>query len=256
MFADPLLSFEGRFILITGAAGGIGRALTGAFLLRGATVVGVDRQAMSPDMFASELSISERSRLHFIQFDLARTAEIAALVSQVTALFGRVDVLINNAGLLQAGPSYDLEEKDWDRVLGVNLKSVFFLSKAVASYMRSRGGCRIVNVASQLGLVGFPSSAAYTASKAAVANLTRSLALEWIADKIWVNAVAPGPLETPMTVPYLQTPDQRLAVGEMVPIGRIGSAEEMVGPILLLASTANTYMVGSVVAADGGYTAR
>ncbi len=255
MKSDPLFSVAGKVVLITGAGGGVGTALTRAFLSRGATVAAIEREGRLLGELALELEIAERERLHSFTFDLSNIAALPAIVEEVIARAGPIDVLVNNAGIMLPGPAIEIDEAVWDAMHTVNLKACFFLARSVARHMQSRRGGRIINVASQLGIVGRDNCAPYTASKGGLVLLTKSLALEWATDKILVNAIAPGPLRTPMTEPFLGEPQFVHAINEAVPLGRIGSPEEIVGAALLLASEAGSYMTGSVVVVDGGYTA-
>ncbi len=254
MNVDPLFSIHEQVVLFTGAGGGIGSALTRAFLARGAVVAAVERESVLLEKLA--ISIDDgREGLHTFQFDLTAMEQIPRLIDQVVARTGGVDVLINNAGVIGPGSADEVSQANWDAILDVNLKAVFFMAQAVARHMAPRGGGRIINIASQLGLVGRDMCAPYTASKGGVITLTKSLAVEWARDNILVNAIAPGPVRTPMTEPFLQTVEQEQAAATLVPLGRLGVPEEMVGAALLLATAAGRYMTGSVVVVDGGYTA-
>lgn len=241
--------------MVTGAGGGVGTALTRAFLGRGATVAAIDRDGRLLDELEAELEIDQRERLHRSTADLSNIEALPAIVEGVVSRAGQIDVLINNAGIMRPGPAFEVDEAEWDAMHTVNLKACFFLARAVARQMQSRRGGRIINIASQLGIVGRDNCAPYTASKGGLVLLTKSLALEWARDKIQVNAIAPGPLRTPMTEPFLGEPKFVQAINDAVPLGRIGSPEEIVGAALLLASEAGSYMTGSVVVVDGGYTA-
>ncbi|HUE81538.1 MAG TPA: glucose 1-dehydrogenase [Pyrinomonadaceae bacterium] len=255
MKRDPLFSVAGKVVMVTGAGGGVGTALTRAFLGRGATVAAIDRDGRLLDELEAELEIDQRERLHLSTADLSNIEALPAIVEGVVSRAGQIDVLINNAGIMRPGPAFEVDEAEWDAMHTVNLKACFFLARAVARHMQSRRGGRIINIASQLGIVGRDNCAPYTASKGGLVLLTKSLALEWARDKIQVNAIAPGPLLTPMTEPFLSEPQFVQAINAAVPLGRIGSPEEIVGAALLLASEAGSYMTGSVVVVDGGYTA-
>ena len=254
MIIDPLFSVEGKVVLITGAGGGIGSALARAFLARGATIAAVDREPALLKQLVASAGIDVARLLPF-SFDLSATEQISGLVDQIIARAGRVEVLINNAGINRPGPADEVNEADWDAILAVNLKACFFLAQAVARHMQRQGGGRIINIASVLGLFGRELNAAYAAGKGGFVILTKSLALEWAQDKILVNAIAPGLLRTPMSEPFLETPKQVQAANALVPLGRLGAPEEIVGVALLLASEAGSYITGSVLVVDGGYSA-
>lgn len=253
---DPLFSVEGKVTLITGAGGGVGTALTGAFLTRGAMVAAIDKDEVLLRTLATKVEArSNRSQFREFPFDLNNVDAMSGLVRDVLESFGRIDVLINNAGVMRPASAAEVSEDDWNLTHNVNLKASFFLSRLAARKMRSNGGGRIINIASQLGIVGRDNCAPYTASKGGLILLTKSLALEWASDNILVNAIAPGPLRTPMTEPFLTSREFEAAIKTAVPLGRIGSPEDVVGPALLLASSAGDYMSGSVLVVDGGYVA-
>lgn len=255
MKTDPLFSVDGKVTLITGAGGGIGSALSRAFLPRGATVAAIEREPALLEQLATQVGANDRARLHGYPFDLMNIDLIPNLVERIIADAGRIDVLVNNAGINLPGPANEVDQTDWDAILTVNLKACFFLAQEVARYMGRQRVGRIINIASQLGIVGRDNCAPYTASKGGLILLTKSLSLEWAKDNILVNAIAPGPLRTPMTEPFLQKPELVQAMTQVIPLGRIGFPEEIVGAALLLASEAGSFITGSVLVVDGGYTA-
>jgi NAD(P)-dependent dehydrogenase (short-subunit alcohol dehydrogenase family) len=252
--SDPLFSIEGKVALITGAGGGIGSALSRAFVSRGAMVVAIEQDRELLAALATKLP-DQRAPLHAYEFDLKNIELIPDLVERIIVRARRIDVLINNAGVNRPLPAAEVDQADWDATLTVNLKACFFLAQEVARHMQRLKGGRIINIASQLGLVGRENSAPYTASKGGLILLTKSLSLEWAKDNILVNAIAPGPLRTPMTEPFLQKQEFVQAMNAVIPLGRIGSPEEIVGAALLLASEAGSFITGSVLVVDGGYTA-
>lgn len=256
MPGDPLFAVDGKVVLITGAGGGIGSAFTRGFLARRATVVAVERVPALLDALAAGVT-EGRDRLQGFPFDLTQTERIRGLVDQIVARAGRIDVLINNAGINVPRPAVEVTEAEWDAILAVNLKAVFFLAQAVALHMRARGGGgRIINVASQLGLVGMAGRPAYTASKAALINLSRTLALEWAPRRIRVNAIAPGPIRTPFTEKFLQDPETNARYQQATPLGAWRDPDELVGAVVYLASAASSFVTAQVLVVDGGYTAQ
>ena len=180
---------------------------------------------------------------------------IDALVRNAVAEFGRIDVLVNNAGVNIPRAALEITEADWDRVLDVNLKGLFFLSQRVAREMIGAGGGKIVNIASQNGVVGYFKRAAYCSSKAGVVNLTRVLALEWAEHKILVNAVAPTFVLTPLTQSTFDDPVLREDLLKRIPLGRVGQPEDVAGAVVFLASPAADMITGHTLLVDGGWTA-
>ena len=180
---------------------------------------------------------------------------IAALVEGAVQEMGRIDILINNAGVNIPRDALEVSESDWDRVLDVNLKGLFFMSQRVAREMIKTGGGRIVNIASQNGVVGYYRRAAYCASKAGVVNLTRVLALEWAQHQIRVNAVGPTFILTPLTQSTFDDPVLRADLLRRIPVGRVGQPEDIVGAVVFLCSPAAEMITGHTLLVDGGWTA-
>jgi NAD(P)-dependent dehydrogenase (short-subunit alcohol dehydrogenase family) len=178
-------------------------------------------------------------------------------VSAIVAAHGRIDVLVNNAGLGFARAAFDVTEADWDEMMAVNLRGVFFMSKAVARTMAAaaRGG-RIINISSQGGLVGLPDAAVYCASKGGLNMLTKTLALEWAKEAITVNAIAPTFIYTPGTAPILDEPTMRASVLGKIPLGKFALTDDVAGAIVYLASDAGRMVTGTVLVVDGGWTAQ
>jgi len=191
----------------------------------------------------------------YVETDVTRSADIAAMVAATMQRWGRLDILINNAGIGFLGNSVDTAEEDWDRVFAINTRAIYLACKAAIPEMRKSGGGAIVNVASISGMFADFGMAAYNASKGAVINYTRSLALDCAADHIRVNALCPGLVDTPMSGPPLADPVDRAYWFERIPLGRAAQPEEMAAVATFLASSDASYMTGSIVAADGGATA-
>lgn len=253
------MRFDGKAVLVTGGGSGIGLATALAFAREGARVAVAD---VSEERGAAALAAARAEGLDFVfvRGDVSREADAQRLVEGTVAAFGRIDVLFNNAGILIEAPVHEMSEADWDRILGVNLKGAFLVAKHAVRAMLRQGGGVIVNTASVNALVGDPEEAAYCASKAGVALLTKSMALAYAKHGIRVNAVCPGWVETRM---FQQEADARgvtLAeyrayAGTQHPLGRIGRPEEIAKVVLFLASEEASYITGSLVVADGGYTA-
>jgi 2-deoxy-D-gluconate 3-dehydrogenase len=249
---------DGKIALVTGGASGIGRATALALAAAGADVALLDlaKSATGAAGVVKEIE-AEGRRARFYPFDVTEIERIPAAIGQVVADFGTLDILVNNAGTSGPGDGLDTTPEDWDRTLTLNLRSVFFFAQAAAKHMMTRGGGKIVNLGSSHGLVATGSAPAYKASKGGVHSLTRELAFEWIKHGINVNAVAPGPVDTPLlrAGDAGRTADAIQAdIDRRVPLGRRLRPEEIAAPIVFLASPAASAVVGHVLSIDGGQT--
>lgn len=249
------MRFDGKIVLITGGAGGIGRATAHAFAREGATVVLAGRDAAA---LAEAVKEFGPGRADHVVADVADPASAAGMVEAVAGRHGGLHIAVNNAGILgAAGPVADIDAAAWDDVLAVNLTGVFLSMKHEIAHMRAHGGGAIVNVASNIGAHGRrPGLAAYAASKAAVSVLTRTAALDHVADGVRVNAVSPGATDTPMSLHPGETPAERAErMRATTPSGRVADTAEVAETILWLASDASSHVVGHDLVVDGGATA-
>jgi len=247
-------SLQGRRALVTGANTGLGQAIAIALAVAGADIVAVGRSAMDE----TETAVTALGRRFLaIKADLATIDVIEPVVAEASSQAGPVDILVNNAGIIRRADSLDFTEADWDDVMNVNLKSVFFLSQAVARRMvaEHRLG-RIVNIASMLSFQGGIRIPSYTASKSGLAGLTRLLACEWASKGINVNAIAPGYFVTNNTQALRADPERNAAILARIPAGKWGEPGELGGAAVFLASDAASYVHGTVLAVDGGWLAR
>ena len=241
--------FDRKVVLVTGAASGIGAATARRFAAEGARLVLGDLDEAGGAAVAHEIGGE------FLATDVTDEAQVQALVQRAVDLHGRLDVLCNNAGVMGMGTLPDLPSDEWRRVIDIDLHSVFYGCSAAIPHLRDTGQGVIVNTASISGLAGDYALPSYNAAKAAVVNLTRSLALEHADQNIRVNCVCPGPIETPMTDVVRQMPELEMEYAKAIPMARLGRAEEISGVIAFLASDDASYLTGAAIPIDGGLTA-
>jgi 2-deoxy-D-gluconate 3-dehydrogenase len=252
--------FEGKVVIVTGASRGIGGAIAVAFAREGAQVVGVARSDQS------DVAKEAGGKFHAMPFDLAAasTDALETLVAGVVQRFGRIDVLVNNAGIIRRSPAIVFSQQDWDDVIRVNLTSPFFLTQAVARWWMKAGRdnaepadrLRIVNIASLLSFQGGILVAAYAASKHGIAGVTRALANEWASQRINVNAVAPGYVETENTRALREDPVRSQSILSRIPQEAWAQPDDIAGACLYLASRDADYVNGAILNVDGGWLGR
>jgi len=250
-----LFSLQGKVALVTGAAQGIGREIALGFAQYGADIVAVDINDERLQKLKAEVE-AEKRRCLVLNVDLIRPENIDRMVEDALKAMGRIDILANIAGVNVHKPAEEMTEKDWDFVLDVNLKALFFCCQAVGKVMLRQGSGRIINMSSSFGIVGFGGRTAYAASKAAVSNLTKTLALEWSAKGINVNAIAPGPVWTEARHELFSNPEFYGNLVKKVPINRTAKPTEIVGPALFLACEASSFVTGATILVDGGFCAQ
>jgi 2-deoxy-D-gluconate 3-dehydrogenase len=244
---------SGRVALVTGANTGIGQAIAVALAQAGADVACVGRSPC--DETTAKVKAMGR-RATFIQADLSSTEPVARVVEECLATLGRLDILVNNAGIIRRADAIDFTEADWDAVIDTNLKSLFFLSQAVARHMIAAGRGKIINIASMLTFQGGIRVPSYTASKSGVGGLTKAMANEWAAKGINANAIAPGYIATNNTTALQADETRNRQIVERIPAGRWGSPDDIGGAAVFLASGASDYVNGHILAVDGGWLAR
>ncbi|MET3066552.1 2-dehydro-3-deoxy-D-gluconate 5-dehydrogenase KduD [Atlantibacter hermannii] len=247
-------NLTGKVAIVTGCDTGLGQGMALGLAQAGCDIVSVNRKI--PHETAQQVSALGR-RFTSIQADLSRQEGLAEIVSEAVERMGRVDILVNNAGTIRRQDALDFTEKDWDDVMNLNLKSVFFLSQAVARQFIAQGsGGKIINIASMLSFQGGIRVPSYTASKSGVLGLTRLLANEWASHAINVNAIAPGYMATNNTQALREDAARNQEILERIPAGRWGEPADLQGPVVFLASDASAYINGYTLAVDGGWLAR
>lgn len=248
------MRFQGKVAIVTGAAAGIGLAAARQFAREGAGVLLADWSTQGEQ--AAQALRADGHDAHFLQVDVSMEAQVAELVAAAEARWGRLDVMVANAGISGRGSTDGTELADWQRVLAVNLTGVFLCAKHAFPALRRAGGGAIVSTASIVGLVGVPGAVPYSAAKGAVVNMTRTMALDGAADQIRVNTVCPGFIEAAMVGAPARDHEQAARLIALHPLGRLGTAEDVARSIAFLASDDASFITGTALVVDGGYTAR
>jgi NAD(P)-dependent dehydrogenase (short-subunit alcohol dehydrogenase family) len=250
-----MFDLSGKVALVTGSTKGIGRGLALGLARQGADLVVTSRnqrdcEAAAEDIRACGRAVVARS------CDVTDHQSVQDLAAAVLAEFGRIDILVNNAGTAVTKPAEDLTEEDWDRVTDVDLKGVFLCCSVFGRHMIAQRAGKIINIASVLGLVGGKQLLPYCAAKGGVVQMTRALALEWAKYNIQVNALCPGYVKTPMNEAAIMGSEKVYNhIIAKTPMRRLGEVEELIGPLVFLASDASSYMTGQTLVVDGGWTA-
>jgi NAD(P)-dependent dehydrogenase (short-subunit alcohol dehydrogenase family) len=247
-----LFSLEGKVAVVTGGTSGIGRALSLGLADAGADVVATARRQQQVDSTASEIEKRGRKSLR-VASDVGDRSSLEKLREAVLADFGSVDILVNCAGIIKRTPTLDLPEEEWTNIINTNLTGTLRACQVFGRAMLERGYGRIVNIASLNSFVALSEVAAYAASKAGVASLTRSLAVEWSKKGVTVNAVAPGVFRTDLNAQLLDSTPRGQELLMRTPMGRFGKTEELVGAVVYLASDSASFVTGQILVVDGGF---
>jgi len=251
-----LFDLTGRAALITGGTKGLGTAMAAGLASAGAAVAVCGRSTEEAQSVAQQLAADYNVATLGLAADVTQTADIENLIRQVEATFGRLDILINNAGINIRGPIETLTLDEFRKVQQVNVEAVWEVTRAALPLLRQSPAGRIVNMASTLGIVGLANRTPYASSKGAIVQMTRALGLELADTPIRVNAICPGPFLTPMNVPIADTEEAKKFIVGAVALGRWGDLAEIQGAAIYLASDASSFTTGSLMVVDGGWTAR
>lgn len=247
-------SLEGKVAVVTGAGTGLGQGIALAMAEAGADIVGVGHIAMTE----TEKMITDMGRrFHGVEANLLSIEPVTRIIEEAVAAMGHVDILVNNAGIIKREDALEFSEENWDSVMNINLKTVFFLSQAAAKqYVKQGTGGKIINIASMLSYQGGIRVPSYTASKSGVKGITMSMANEWAKYNININAIAPGYMATDNTAALRSDEERSSEILSRIPAARWGTKEDIGGPAVFLASEASSYMNGFTMAVDGGWLAR
>ena len=250
---NTLFDLTGKIAMVTGSSTGLGQGMSLGLASAGADLVLVDR--VESDETANAIMTMGRRALSLVA-DLSSMEQIQKVVDDAVTAFGKIDILVNNAGTIRRTPAIDFSEKDWDEVMAINAKTVFFLSQAVGRDMMKRKQGKIINIASLLSFSGGITVPSYSASKGAVAQITKALANEWGQHGLNINAIAPGYMVTNNTANLRKDAERTRQISERIPMSRWGTPEDLQGAAIFLASKASDYVNGHVLLVDGGWMAR
>ncbi|WP_219702455.1 2-dehydro-3-deoxy-D-gluconate 5-dehydrogenase KduD [Marinomonas lutimaris] len=249
-----MFDLTGKVAIVTGCNTGLGQGMALALANAGADVVGVNRDDPTETI---ELMAKTGRQFHSVIADMSKMDSVDRVVKEAVSAFGKIDILVNNAGIIRRNDAIDFTEKDWDDVMDLNIKAVFFMSQGFAKQVIVQGTPgNIINIASMLSYQGGIRVPSYTASKSGVMGVTRLLANEWAKHGINVNAIAPGYMATDNTAALRADEDRSSEILSRIPAGRWGTPGDMAGPIVFLASEASRYVNGYTIAVDGGWLAR
>ncbi|MFI9531674.1 SDR family NAD(P)-dependent oxidoreductase [Nocardia fusca] len=248
-------SLDGKVAIVTGAGRGLGRSMAYALAEAGVAVTVASRTAAELDTFVTEVRAAE-GRALACPTDITDEESVRRMVQSTLDTFGRVDILVNNSGIVASAPLVDQPADEWDRVIATNLRGTYLATRAVGPHLIAQGGGKVVNIASNFALQGVANHAAYSASKAGVIAFTRSMAIEWARHGIQVNAIAPGYFATPLNAELREDAEATARVVRAIPARRMGEPDEIRPWLLLLAGADSNFMTGEVIVLDGGQSVR
>lgn len=255
MMKIPTFKLDGKVALVTGGSKGIGYGMATALGEYGATVAIASRGM--ENLMKAEESLSARGiRVKGFTVDVTNKSQVERLVEEVVKEFGKIDVLVNNAGMNIRKPLIEIEEEDWETVISTNLSGVFLIGQAVSKQMITQKSGKIINISSILGTIGLPMQTSYAASKGGINQITKVWANELAEHGINVNAIGPAYIKTPMTEEWLSDPNRYESIVKNTLLNRVGRLKDLVGPVVFLASEASSYVTGQILNVDGGWTAK
>ncbi|MDI3535152.1 MAG: hypothetical protein PWQ82_1517 [Thermosediminibacterales bacterium] len=250
-----LFSLKGKTAIINGASRGLGKGMATALAAAGADVVLASRSEYVLKQVAQEIQANTGSKAVPVAFDITKIEDVNKLVEKTMSEFGKIDILVNAAGMNIRKPAVEVTESDWDYLMSVQLKGVFFTTQAVAKVMIKQKKGKIINTASLTSEIGLPNICIYCAAKGGISQLTKALAIEWAKYNINVNAVGPGYFKTEMTKPLFEDKEKLEGLLRRIPMDRTGLPEDLAGTVIFLASDASDYITGQTVYVDGGWLA-
>jgi NAD(P)-dependent dehydrogenase (short-subunit alcohol dehydrogenase family) len=247
---------DGKVALVTGGARGLGLTMATALAEAGADIAISGRNRAACDEAVAQITKATGRRAAAFEADVTKGSDVEKLAADIEASLGKIDILINNAGINIRGPIQDLSEADWDAVIDTNLKGPWLCARVIGPQMAARGWGRVINMGSILAVIAMPGRTPYASSKAGIVGMTKVLALEWAGTGVTVNAICPGVFGTEMNQPLMKDPVKYKEFVAQIPMGRWGEVHELAGAAVYLASDASSYMTGSALFVDGGWTAR
>lgn len=253
---QDIFRLDGKVSIVTGGSKGLGEAMGLALAASGANVTIVSRNLEESQKVADAIVAETGRRSQAMRVDVTVREDVERMVETTISTFGRLDILVNNAGINIRKPLQELTDEEWGKVLDINLTGPMLCSRAASKIMIEQRSGSIINLSSTLGYVSLPMRAAYSASKAGIIGLTRTLALEWAPYNVRVNALCPGPFETPMNQVIFQNEEIAQYFKSRIPLGRFAQTTEITGPVIFLASDASSFVTGTTLLVDGGWTAQ